>query len=128
MKLARIAVIALLVITVVSTVACSSTPTATCLSCEEAIALAQDEWNQALQQVPCVDGRNYWLSQTAQYTWSCDYQFEPDYTLVKYGSTAWGSNPYKWRVYCDTHIVAADGDTWNRLQTAISGVSNYYCD
>ena len=145
MRLARIATIALLVIIVASTVACTSTPAVTCLSCEEAIALAQDEWNDAVQQVPCTDGRTYMVNHLSSYHWTCDYQYEPDYILVKYvpaGSAqhidsnafytvnlndlqvAW----FKWRVYCDSHIVSADGETWNHLQTAITEISTYYCD
>jgi hypothetical protein len=143
MRLARIAVVALLGIVLVSTIACG--PASPCITHEEAIALAQDELDQTLLQIPCTVGLNQARAFCLVSTWT-NWQDEPFNTEGSGAAGGWlvfndeteyivvrailhidtvDETVLWWRVYCDTKDVVSVLDTHTQIQRIITAYSVY---
>jgi hypothetical protein len=105
---------------------------------EEAFALAQDEFEQTILQIPCAEGQNQartYLRTASNNEWQTFMReghppnnTETEYILVSYCD-------FYWRVYCATGAVAPISvtyengsvidNTWQNLQDFISVFSTY---
>ena len=118
---------------IVATVACNSTPQHA-LSHDEAILLAQQAYDQMVNQIPCNEGRSHirnvnsqlgfqWKVELKDYpcatsangmTAICYENPETEYIVVSYGDM------WYWRVYCNTEQVVPVGLTYSSLQNLIT--------
>jgi hypothetical protein len=105
-----------LVVVIASCSSCSTTETVpSCqLSNSEAIALAQNYLDDALDNIPCARGRTlFWVNiYETDATWSV-YLSTYDAKYVDYG-------PFQWKVHCESRLVSPIGDTWDEIQFVIA--------
>lgn len=136
MKLTKLAMVVLLGVMLVgglSTTGCSSQSIQEpeCqLTNQEAIALAQQYFNDAIAEIPCSSGRIELLAflERAGREWQASAPLfaSANYKTVTY-QTPGSDNSFTWRVYCDSKIVSPVGDTWEYLQAFIA-VASINCD